>query len=62
MKPKDPEIVLRNGKPAAAILDVDEYREMLERLEDTEDLKALAEIRKRPLSFKRLEDFLKVYR
>ncbi len=33
----------------------------LERLEDAEDLKALAEMRKRPLSFKRLEDFLKEY-
>lgn len=63
MKPKrkGPEIVLRNGKPAAVILDIDEYREMLERLEDAEDLKALAEMRKRPLSFKRLEDFLKEY-
>ncbi len=63
MKPKrkDPEIVLRKGKPAAVILDIEEYREMLERLEDAEDLKALAEMRKKPLSLKRLEDFLKEY-
>jgi PHD/YefM family antitoxin component YafN of YafNO toxin-antitoxin module len=30
---KAPEIVLRGGKPAAVILDIEEYREMLERLE-----------------------------
>ena len=64
MKPKgkSPEIVLRNGKPTAVILDIDEYREMLERLEDVENLKALEQIRKRPLKFRRLEDFLKEYR
>lgn len=63
MKPrvKQPEIVLRNGKPAAVILDINKYREMLERLEDAEDLKALAEMRKRPLKFRRLEDFLREY-
>jgi len=60
-KRKDPEIVLRKGKPAAVILDIEEYREMLERLEDAEDLKALAEMRKRPLNFTRPEDFLKEY-
>jgi len=58
---KAPEIVLREGKPAAVILDIDEYREMLERLEDVEDLRMLEEMRKRPLKFRRLEDFLKEY-
>jgi len=38
-KKKNPEIVLREGKPAAVILDIDEYRGMLERLEEVEDLK-----------------------
>lgn len=55
------EIVLQNGKPAAVILDIDKYQEMLERLEDIEDLKALKAMRKRPLKFRRLEDFLKEY-
>ena len=64
MKPKgkSPEIVLRNGKPAAVILDIAEYQEMLERLEDVDDLNALKKMRKRPLKFRRLEDFLKEYR
>jgi PHD/YefM family antitoxin component YafN of YafNO toxin-antitoxin module len=60
-KRKVPEIVLREGKPSAVILDIDEYREMLERLEDFEDLNMLKEIRKRPLKLRKLDDFLKEY-
>ncbi len=56
---KIPEIVLREGKPSAVILDIDDYREMLERLEDIEDLNMLTEMRKRPLKFRKLDDFLK---
>ncbi len=58
---KAPEIILREGKPAAVILDIDEYREMLERLEDVEDLRMLQRMRKKPLKFRKLEDFLKEY-
>lgn len=61
-KRKAPEIVLRGGKPAAVILDIDEYREVLERLEDLEDLKRLEKMRRKPLKFKKLEEFLKEYR
>ncbi len=60
-KRKAPEIVLREGKPTAVILDIEEYQEMLERLEDTEDLKMLEDMRKKPLKFRRLDDFLKEY-
>ncbi len=60
-KKKEPEIILRHGKPAAVILDIDEYQEMLERLEDMEDLKMLHEMRQKPLKFKKLGDFLKEY-
>lgn len=58
---KSPEIILRDGKPAAVILDIEEYQEMLERLEDIQDLKALERMRQRPLKFRSLEDFLKEY-
>jgi PHD/YefM family antitoxin component YafN of YafNO toxin-antitoxin module len=61
-KKKSPGIIVRNGKPAAVILEIDEYQEMLERLEDADDLRALTEMRKRPLKFKKLEDFLKEYK
>ncbi len=58
-KRKYPEIVLRQGKPAAVILDIKDYQEMLERLDDADDLKMLQEMRKKPLKFRKLEDFLK---
>jgi hypothetical protein len=44
------------------ILDIDKYQEMLERLEDLEDLKMLQGMRKKPLKFRRLEDFLSNHR
>ena len=50
---------MRGGKPAAVILDIDEYRELLERLEDADDLKTLNAMRKKPLKFRKLEDFLR---
>lgn len=61
IKRKMPELVLKEGKPTAVILDIDEYQEMLERLEDIEDLRMLEEMRKKPLKFRKLEDFLKEY-
>ena len=60
-KRKSPEIVFREGRPAAVILDIAEYKRMLERLEDTEDLRTLESMRKRPLKFRSLDDFLKEY-
>ncbi len=60
-KRKPVEIVFRDGKPAAVILDIDRYREMLELIEDADDLKMLESMRKKPLSFKSLDEFLKEY-
>jgi hypothetical protein len=58
-KRKDPEIVMRGGKATGVILSIDEYRKLLERVEDAEDLKTLKAMRKRPLKFRKLDDFLK---
>jgi len=60
-KRKNPEIVLRDGKPVAVILNIEEYQEILEQLEEIEDLKVLEKIRKKPLKFRSLEKFLKEY-
>jgi PHD/YefM family antitoxin component YafN of YafNO toxin-antitoxin module len=60
-KRKVPEVVLKEGKTSAVIIDIDDYREMLERLEDLDDLNMLKEMRKRPLKFRKLGDFLKEY-
>lgn len=51
---------MKEGKPAV-ILDIDVYKGLLERLEDIEDLKILEEMRKKPLKFRKLEEFLKEY-
>jgi PHD/YefM family antitoxin component YafN of YafNO toxin-antitoxin module len=61
-KRKPPEFVIREGKPVAVILDIEEYQEMLEQLEDTEDLRLLEQMRTKPLEFKKLEDFLAEYK
>ena len=58
---KAPQIVLRGGEPSAVILDIDVYQEMLERLEDIEDLNMLVEMRKKPMSFRKLDDFLQEF-
>lgn len=58
-KVKRPEVVLKNGKPSAVIIDINDYFEMLEKLEDVEGIKTLAAMRKKPLKFKSLDDFLK---
>jgi PHD/YefM family antitoxin component YafN of YafNO toxin-antitoxin module len=55
------QLVVEDGAPTAVILSIEEYREMLERLEDVEDLKLLERMRHRSLKFRRLEDFLAEY-
>ena len=59
---RSPEIIVKDGRPRAVILDIDEYQEMLERLEDIDDLKMLEEMRKKPLKFRKLEEFLEEYK
>lgn len=52
------QVVVKGGEPSAVILDIEEYRELLERLDDAEDLKVLERMRKGPLRFRRLDEFL----
>ncbi len=53
------EIILKNGKPSAVILDIKDYEEMLKRLDDLEDLRMLEDMRKKPFRLRTLEEFLK---
>ena len=53
-----PQLVMKNGKPNAVIIDIKDYQKMLERLEDKEDLADLAKMRKGGLHFRNLDDFL----
>lgn len=42
------QLILRWGKPVAAVLSYDQYREMLEQIEDLEDRIAIFEAREEP--------------
>lgn len=53
-----PQLVMKNGKPNAVIIDIQDYRKMLERLEDKEDLDDLVKIRMSTPSFRKFDDFL----
>jgi len=55
---KEPELVTRNGKPTAVILPLKEYEALLLRAEDAEDARWFKERRKKPMSFRTLEEFL----
>jgi len=54
MAKKKLDFIYREGKPVAVILDIEEYKEMLEQIEDARDLKMLKQMRKKKLSFKKL--------
>ena len=58
---KAKEVIYRDGKPSAVIIDLEEYREMLERLEEIDDLKAVEEIKK-PMQFRPFDEFMKEFR
>jgi len=59
MKPlKEPELITRNGKPTAVILPIKEYEALLERAEDADDARWLKERRKKPMTFRTLDEFL----
>jgi len=53
-----PQVVMRNGRPDAVIIDIKDYQKLLERLEDKEDLADLIKIRKGSLRFRKFDEFL----
>lgn len=54
----EPEIISRNGKPAAVILPIKASRGMIERLKDAEDVAYLRKARRKPLKYRPLDDVL----
>ncbi|MBI5770621.1 MAG: type II toxin-antitoxin system Phd/YefM family antitoxin [Verrucomicrobia bacterium] len=54
----EPEIVTRKGKPVSVILAIEDYEELMERVEDAEDVAALKRVRRKPLRYRPLEDYL----
>ena len=55
---KDPEVIYRDKKPVSVIIDIDEYNKLLDRLEDIDDIKYIKELKKKSLSFRKLDDIL----
>ena len=55
---QEPEVVTRNGKAVSVILPIKIYQEMIERLEDADDITWLKKARKKPQSFRSLNDVL----
>lgn len=53
-----PQLVMKNGKPNAVIIDIKDYKKMLERLEDKEDLDDLIKIRTGSPRFRKFDEFL----
>jgi prevent-host-death family protein len=54
----EPEIITRNGKPVSVILPIKKYEELLERAEDAEDAAWLKKMRKKPLHYRPLDQYL----
>lgn len=58
-KSRRPDVIYREGKPTAIILDINEYEELIEQLEDAEDLAYIRELKKKELEFESLEGILR---
>ena len=54
----EPQIVTRKGKPVSVIIPIEEYQELLERVEDAADLEWLRKARLKPLQYRSLEQYL----
>ena len=54
----EPEIVMNHGKPVSVILPIKDYEELLERVEDAADVAWLKRIRRQPLQYRPLADYL----
>ena len=54
----EPEIVTRNGKPVSVILPIRRDEELLERAEDAADVAWLKKMRKKPLRYRPLKEYL----
>lgn len=57
-KKPEPEIITRKGKAVSVILPIEVYQEMIERLEDADDIEWLKKARKKPQSFRNLDEAL----
>jgi hypothetical protein len=54
----EPEIVTHKGKPVSVIIPIEDYQELLERVEDAGDLAWLRHARRKPLHYRPLDEYL----
>ena len=54
----NPQIIIRDGKPRAVILDIRKYEQLLEIAEEKEDLAELKRIKRAKTSFRELREYL----
>ena len=55
---REPEIVTRNGKPVSVIIPIKDYKELLERAEDAEDIAWLKRARRKKQHYRPLEEYI----
>jgi len=53
-----PDFIYRNKKPVAAIIDINVFNEIIEKLEDEEDITYLKTARENEMVFRDFDDFL----
>ena len=56
-----PQVIMKNGRPNAVIIDIKDYKKLLQRLEDKDDIEDLERMRKGSLHFRKFDDFLAEY-
>jgi len=54
----EPEVVTHHGKPVSVILPIKDYQELLERVEDATDVAWLKRVRRQPLQYRPLAEYL----
>ena len=57
-KMPEPEIITRKGKVVSVIVPIEVYQEIVERLEDADDIEWLKKARKKPQSYRKLDEVL----
>ncbi|PIQ09954.1 MAG: hypothetical protein COW71_04550 [Ignavibacteriales bacterium CG18_big_fil_WC_8_21_14_2_50_31_20] len=55
---KNREFIYRNNKPVSVIIDIEEYEQLLSRVEDIEDVEFIRNLKKKKLEFRSFDSFL----
>lgn len=54
-----PQIFFKNSKPTSVLLNIQDYKKMLRRIEDFQDIRELERLRKKKLTFRPFKDIRK---